>query len=661
MKTSDKKWIRVRIYLVAIFFIIGLGANLLRAYQLQVLERDKLNELALSGYKAEVKLPPKRGTIYDRDGHILADSVEVGSVYANPRQIENKKITAGHLALSLDESSKDILKLLEKDSSFVWVKRRVSPEKINQIKSFGLKGIGFTTETRRFYPGKDLAGHLLGFAGNDNQGLEGIEKFYDDALKGPNETLLQMRDAVGRPFYISEPEGDGQDMRNLVLTIDKDIQYKAQEVLEAQVKKTNAKSGQCIVMDPGTGEILAMAVAPSFNPNIFNEFTSADWRNRIVTDCYEPGSTMKAFLLSAALEKNIISPNTTFYCENGVYTVGGKTIHDDVHKYGTLSASDIVVLSSNIGAVKMGQKVGYEVYYNHLKDFGFGEKTGIDLLGERNGSIRSPENAREIDRATAFYGHGLSVTSLQLATAMCSIANGGRLMRPYLVKEIKDQSGNMVKRNQPVMVRRVLSEDTTRDVKRVLEGVVSEKGTAEKASITGFRVAGKTGTARKIDEQTGKYSNQKHVSIFVGFVPVDNPEMVILVAIDEPKGVSYGGYIAGPVFSEVGKWSLNNMHVQPDLQVASSDTDREAVLDNGPAGKSNVVRKPIIEETADMASSDGVPDFSGQTIRQVLKTGKSMGLDVIVDGTGTAVMQSPAAGTPREGITSINVTFKPAV
>jgi cell division protein FtsI (penicillin-binding protein 3) len=660
MKTSDKKWIRVRIYLVAIFFVIGLGANMLRAYRLQVIDRDKLNELALSGYKAVVKLPPKRGTIYDRDNHILADSVEVGSVYANPRQIENKKITAGHLALSLDESSKDILKLLEKDSPFVWVKRRVSPEKINQIKSFGLKGIGFTTETRRFYPGKDIAGHLLGFAGNDNQGLEGIEKYYDGVLKGPNETLIQMRDAVGRPFYISEPEADGQDMKNLVLTIDRDIQYKAQEALEAQVKKSNAKSGQCIVMNPDTGEILAMAIAPSFNPNIFNEFNSADWRNRIITDCYEPGSTFKAFLLSAALEKNLITPNTNFYCENGEYYIGGHTIHD-THKYETLSTSDIVVLSSNIGAIKIGQKLGYEYYYEYLKNFGFGVKTGIDLRGERNGSLRSPQAAREVDKANAFFGHGLSVTSLQLATAMSSIANGGKLMRPYLVKEITDQSGNVVKSNQPVMVRRVLSEDTTRDVKRVLEGVVSEKGTAEKAAITGFRVAGKTGTSQKIDEKTGTYSHQNYVSIFVGFVPVDDPKLVILVMVDEPKGSTYGGLVAGPVFSEVGKWALNNMHVQPDVQVASSDIKQETVFDEEPARQSNVVRKPIIEETADMESPGGVPDFNGQTIRQVLKKGKSLGLDVIVDGTGTAVMQSPSAGTPLEGITSINVTFKPAV
>jgi cell division protein FtsI (penicillin-binding protein 3) len=665
MKTSDKKWIRIRIYLVAIFFIIGLGINLFRAYKLQVLDGKKLNALAISGYKAVVKLPPKRGTIYDRDGHELAASIEVGSIYANPRLIEDKKMTADHLALVLDEPGKNILALLNKESPFVWIKRRVRPEKIDKLKSINLKGVGFTTETRRYYPGKDIAGQLLGFVGNDNQGLEGIEKYYDQVLKGPDETLIQMRDAVGRPFYMSQPEGDGQDMRNITLTINKDIQYKAQNALEAEIKATSAKGGQCLIMKPDTGEILAMAVYPSFNPNIFNNFNFSDWRNRIVTDCFEPGSTIKAFLLSVALENQVVTPETTFYCENGEYHYGGHIIHD-THKHGTLSVSDIVTLSSNIGAIKIGQKVGYERFYKNLKNFGFGEKEGIDLTGERNGTIRAPQVAREIDQANAFFGHGMSVTSLQLATAMCSIANGGKLMRPYLVKEMTDQTGKVVVQNQPVTVRRVLSEDTTRRVKKVLENVVSEKGTAAKAAITGYSVAGKTGTSQKIDERTGGYSHEKYVSVFVGFVPVNNPEMVILVMIDEPKGTGYGGLVAAPVFSEVGKWSLNNMRINPDLKVDPPDMVQEARTNiPEPASQPNAVRMAIPEDAVpegpDTASVPLIPDFSGKTMREVLQKGGSLGLNVIIDGTGKAVMQSPAAGSPLEGITSIKVTFKPSV
>jgi cell division protein FtsI (penicillin-binding protein 3) len=664
MKTSDKKWIRIRIYLVAIFFIIGLGINLYRAYILQVVDRQKLNTYARSGYQAIVKLPPKRGTIYDRNGNELAVSLEAGSIYANPRLIEDKKLTAGHLALCLDESTSGILALLNKESPFVWIKRRVSSDKISQLKSMKLKGIGFTTETRRYYPGKDIAGQLLGFVGSDNQGLEGIEKYYETALKGPDETLIQLRDAVGRPFYMSEPEGDGQDMRNITLTIDKAIQYKAQEALEAEIKATSAKGGQCLIMKPDTGEILAMAVAPSFNPNIFNEYKFSDWRNRIVADCFEPGSTIKSFLMATALENKVVTPETAFYCENGQYTIGGHTVHD-THKHGTLTVSDIVTLSSNIGAIKIGQKVGYERFYDQLKKLGFGEKTGIDLKGERDGTVRAPQAAMEIDKANAYFGHGMLVTSLQLATAMCTIANGGRLMKPYLVKEMTDQAGKIVAKNQPVEVRRVWSESTTRQAKIVLENVVSEKGTAQKAAISGYTVAGKTGTPQKINEENGTYSHEKHLSVFVGFVPATNPEMVILVMVDEPRGTGYGGLVAAPVFSQVGKWALNTMRINPDAPIESPKIVKEAKAKNPEApSKANVVRKAIVEEAdtqdADMAAAELVPDFSGQTIRQVIQKGKALGLNVIVDGTGNAIAQYPQAGSPLSGITFIKVTFKPS-
>jgi cell division protein FtsI (penicillin-binding protein 3) len=663
MKTSDKKWIRIRIYLVAVFFILGLSANLFRAYQLQVLEREKLNTLAQSGYKDVVKLPPKRGTIYDRDQTILADSVEVGSIYANPRVIENKASVAGHLALSLGVSSQEILKILQKDSPFVGVKRKVSPDKIEQIKTKGLKGIGFTTESRRYYPQKDIAGQVLGFSGADNQGLEGIEKYYDDILKGPEETLVEMHDAVGKAFYISQPEGDGQDMKSVTLTIDKDIQYKAQEALAAQIKATNAAGGQCLIMDPKTGEILAMAVSPSFNPNIFNEFTSSDWKNRTITDCYEPGSTFKTFLVSAAIEERVITPESTFYCEAGQYKVGKHIIHD-THKLGTLSATDIVVESSNIGAVKIGQKLGYQTFYDYLKKFGFGVKAGIELKGERDGSVRSPERSVEIDRANAYFGHGVAVTSLQLATAISAIANGGNLMRPYLVKEIKDQSGNVVKTTEPLVVRRVISEETARKVTRIMEGVVSEKGTAVKATIPGFRVAGKTGTAQKI-EANGTYSHSKYIAVFVGFLPADNPKMTILVMLDEPHGITYGGLVAAPVFSEVGKWSLNNLRIQPGSDVKNPEIVKQDKVEvKEPEKESNEVEDEAPaaedEETGGVEIAR-VPDFSGQTMREVLKNGKAMGLSVVLDGTGRAITQYPLAGAPLEGVTSVTVTFQPSV
>jgi len=647
MKVEDKKWIRIRIYLVAIFFLCGLTTILLRALQLQVFEREKLDAIARAGYNDVVKLLPKRGTIYDREGHELAVSVEVDSIYANPKLIEDKVKTASQLALHLNVSQNSILSLLKKNSPFVWIDRRLSPEKIRQIKALGLNGVGFTTESRRYYPGMDIAGHLLGFVGDDNQGLEGLEKKYDDVLSGPQRTLIQMVDRLGRPFFISNPDsGNNHDLYNLTLTIDKDIQYKAQQALEEVVQKTKGKSGQCLVMDPVTGEMLAMAVVPSFNPNIFREYSPDQWRNRTIADCYEPGSAIKAFLLAAALDKNVVAPSTKFYCEDGEYKIATHQIHD-TKKYGTLSVSDIVILSSNIGALKIGQVLGYSNYYEYLKRFGFGDRTGIELIGERQGTIRSPEAINLIDQSTIFFGQGMSVTSLQLANAMAAIANGGKLMRPYVVKAMTDESGRVVKEFHPQMIRRVLSEEISHKVTSILEDVVSERGTAPLAAITGYRVAGKTGTAQKIDPLTKGYSDEDYVAIFVGFVPVKNPRMVILVMIDEPKGIVYGGIVAGPVFREVGKWALNSLRVNPEIRLV--ETIKESPQDNIESPD-----KPILIGEANL-----LPDFRGKTMREVLKKGNQLGLDVLIDGSGMAISQEPDAGSSLEGIKTIKVSFRP--
>jgi len=651
MKVKDKKWIRVRIYLVAIFFLFGLATVLFRAFQLQVFERDRLDAIARAGYKAVLKLPPKRGTIYDREGHELAASVEVGSIYADPNIIEDKIKTAGQLALNLNESESSILSLLNKNRSFVWIKRRLPPEKIRQVKALGLKGVGFITETKRYYPGMDIAGHLLGLVGSDNHGLEGLEKKYDEVLAGPQQTLVQMRDALGRPFFISNPHGDYQNLYNLILTIDKDIQYKAQQALEETIEKVKGKSGQCLIMDPETGEILAMAVAPSFNPNIFEEYGPSQWRNRTITDCYEPGSIIKAFLLAAALEENIVTPKTNFYCENGEYQVANHTIHD-TKKYETLNVSDIVVLSSNIGALKIGMELGYSEFYEYLKKFGFGDRTGIDLIGERKGIVREPVSSKLIDQVTVFFGQGMSATSLQLLNAMASIANGGKLMKPFVVKSMTDQSGRIVKEYHPQMVRRVLSEETTEKVTEILEGVVSERGTAPLAAITGYRVAGKTGTSQKIDALTKTYSNEDFVSIFVGFMPAIDPKLVILVMIDEPKGAVYGGgTLAGPVFREVGKWALNTLRINPELRLVQ--TIEETKSDNSGSSKEVSIEHVRIE------GADLLPDFRGQTMREVLKRGNDLGLKMILEGTGMAVKQVPGPGSPIDGITSVEVSFEP--
>lgn len=652
MKVSEKKWIRFRIYFVAVFFLIGLGTILARGYQLQVLERDKLATIARAGYKGVIKLPPKRGIIYDREGHELAVSVEVGSIYARPNLVKEKSLAASQLSRILNIKKSKLKKKLNNKASFIWIKRKVSPEKVRQVKALGLVGVGSTKESRRYYPIREIGAHLIGFAGDDNQGLEGLEKKYDHVLRGPQYTLIQMRDALGRPFFVSGPESfsQGHDMHNLVLTIDKDIQYRAQQALKAAVKKARAKSGQCVIVDPNTGEVLAMAVVPIFNPNVFRKHKPYQWRNRAITDLYEPGSAIKAMLLGAALEENIVTPRTKFFCEEGEFEVVNHIIHD-TKKYRHLTVSDIVVYSSNIGSVKIGLKMGYEKFAEYLHKFGFGNRSGIDLVGERRGFVRPPKKARTIDRATIYFGQGITATSLQLAMAMGAIANGGKLMRPYVVKAIKDQKGEIVKRNSPKVVRRVLSPKIAQKVGHILEGVVSDRGTAKLAAIKGYRVAGKTGTSQKVDPRTRRYSKWKYEAIFAGFVPVDDPKLVMVVVIDEPRGKRYGGLVAGPVFSEVGAWALSHLRVNPQLRLVKAKKAPEAtdVEENKAAPK---------QEKLELAANL-LPDFKGWNMRDVLREGRAMGLKVVLEGTGFAVNQIPRAGLPLEEVKTVKVRFSP--
>jgi len=390
-------------------------------------------------------------------------------------------------------------------------------------------------------------------------------------------------------------------------------------------------------------------VAPSFNPNIFGEYGPNQWRNRTVTDIYEPGSTMKAFLLAAALEENVVSPNTRFDCEQGNALIANNEIHD-TKEYGYLTVSDIVVLSSNIGAAKIGGVLGYKRYSDYLNRFGFGTETGIGLIGERSGFVRPLESAKKIDQVTTYYGQGMSATSLQIAAAMAAIANGGKLMRPFVVKQVKDPSGRVVQETYPHMVRRVISAETAKRVAGILEGVVSERGTGPKAAIEGYRVAGKTGTSQKVDPKTKRYTD--HIAVFVGFAPLKNPKMVILVMVDEPKGVHSGGYVAGPVFRDVGAWTLTALHVNPDIRVAGMETK---------LGHS-VYKKPDVKlwPKATKGNINTIPDFRGLGMREVLTLGRSMGLEILLEGTGFAYSQVPGPGSLMEETKSIKVRFRPS-
>ncbi len=657
MKMDEKKWIRFRIYCVAAMLLLGLVVVLGRVYQLQVLQRERLGALARAGYSGVVKLPPKRGTIYDRDGHELAVSVQVGSVYAHPQQVKDKRKAAQRLSQALGESERTLLSQLEAERPFVWLKRRIDPESAKGVETMAIEGLGVTSETRRFYPGKETAAHLIGFVGNDNEGLEGLERKYDALLKGPQDTLMQMRDALGRSFYVSRSIPYAKGLHDLVLTINKAIQYKAEKVLKAAMDKTVSRSGQCLVLDPSTGEILAWAVVPGFNPNVFSSYGPETWRNRIVTDCFEPGSTIKAFLLAAALEEGAVRPSKLYDCEQGRYEFAGRTLHD-THKYGLLTVSEIITKSSNIGAVKIGQSLGYEAFGRYLRRFGFGTVTGIDVPGERGGFIRSEKKVRPIEQATMFFGQGMTVTSLQLAMAMAAIANGGNLMKPQLVKAVVDHAGRIVKKNEPEVLHRVISQSTARQVAGILEGVVEKEGTAPEAAIPGFRVAGKTGTGQKVDPATKAYSRTKFTASFVGFVPAEGPRLVILVVLDEPRKGHYGGIVAAPVFREVGSWSLNAIRVNPTTEMVAQNERPSA----GEAGRalSDEEGGAMRELQLSLRAEAGIlPDFRGRTMREVVTEVRALGLDMNLEGTGLAIQQNPKAGVPLKGVASVEVSFRP--
>ncbi len=655
--------------MTGICFLLVLGVLFLRAYQLQILEGKELSSLAKEGYTGRFTLTAQRGTIYDRNGRELALSIDVDSIYCYPKRVKDPSKTATLIANALHMKKGGVLKKLQSPRSFVWIKRKVTPEEIIRVRGLNLTGIGFTKEGRRYYPSMETGAHVIGFASQDNKGLEGIELKYNAYLEGQEIRLNRIRDALGRSLVFDGPWMEKQGPFDLVLTLDKEISYKALKALKMAVKGSGAESGVCIVMRPQTGEILAMEVVPEFNPNIFWRFRPYEWRNRAVTDCFEPGSTLKAFLLAAALEEGVVTPETVLNSEKGYYSVGNSIIHDR-RPFGMLKVSEIIKFSSNIGAIKIGQRLGAERFHHYLKRFGFGERTGIDFPGERKGNLKSIKDKSLIVQNTRYFGQGISVSPLQLAMAFGAIANGGHLMRPYLVKSIVDQSGKTIREFYPVVRRDVISSKIAKEVRGILEGVVRKGGTATKAAIDGYHVAGKTGTAQKVDPIKKTYSDKKFVAFFGGFAPSETPAIVILVALDEPKRTPYGGIVAAPVFSEVGGWTLTHLNVSPSFPPVTA----LAALQASPlAGQSEAARaralqadqqdlsypsdEEIVVHSPDLPGS--MPDLKGLGVRDVLRKARRLGLEVVVKGSGLAVEQSPAPGIPLKKQRTIKVLFRP--
>ncbi|RNC72653.1 MAG: PASTA domain-containing protein [Desulfuromonadales bacterium] len=657
MRYDAEKWITLRIRFIGGFFVLLFVLTASRAFYLQVVKRDYLLKLADRQHQKIVPLTPARGTIYDANGAALAVSVEMDSCYAEPKSVEDINDAAVKLAPVLGMPKETLHKKLQGNKNFVWLQRRLTPDVVKRIKALELDGIGFVKETKRFYPNSEIASHVIGFTGLDPEGLEGVEKRYDSTILGGTGYLVTERDALGRDVALKGTVvQNGAKGHNVTLTLDKNIQYITEKELAKAVDKSGAKAGTAIVMDPHTGRVLAMANYPTFNLNMPASSPPALWRNRAVADSYEPGSTFKVFLIAAALDEKVIRATDGVNCEGGSFSIGGRVIHD-THKYGRLSIAEVLKFSSNIGAAKIGNRLGPSRLYAYLKNFGIGERSGIDLPGEVNGNLRQASKWYPIDLATVSFGQGVTASSIQLAAAFSAIANGGVLMRPYMVEKITDNEGNVVSAVEPQPRHRVVSTETAKAVARMMEGVAVEGGTGTNAAVEGYRVAGKTGTAQKVDPVTRGYSLTKRTASFIGFVPADRPRLTILVMIDEPKTSPYGGVVAAPAFSAIALQSLCYLKVPPDSIVRS----KPQALDVKAGQPSAVQEAPVAEGTiAEAGEGVAMPNFRGMSMRQALKVMEERGLNVRLLGSGKAVEQSPVPGQRIGPSDQVWVKFVPS-
>ncbi len=558
--------------MLLIIAVLGLGFALVagRLVYLQVVDRADLTARAERQQQRVVTLEAKRGTIFDKQKRELAVSLEVESVYGVPSDIENPRHMARQLSRILREDPKTLERRLTSGKHFVWISRKVGPGRAAKVKDLGSRDVGFRFESRRFYPKKALAGTVLGFTSMDNKGLEGLERTYDKELRGVDGWVLAEKDAVGRTVF---PGGPGLQYRlpkagnDVILTIDEVIQHIADRELERAVAAARAKGGVCIVLDPGTGELLALSVAtahgrPAFNPNEPQQYKSGEWRNRGVTDVFEPGSIFKVVLAAAALEEKVVHPLEKIDCSAGSIKLADRVI-SDAHRHGVLTFTDVIADSSNVGTIKVALLLGKKRFSKYITAFGFGQKTGVDIPGEIPGLLKDSRLWSGVSIGELAIGQEIGVTPIQVAAAYGALANGGMLMKPYLVSEIVGQDSGIGKKFAPQPVGRVISRETSVKVGLMLQRVIIS-GTGKQAKPTGYSAAGKTGTAQKIDTRTGLYSKKEYVSSFVGFVPAASPKLVILVMVDTPEGDIYGGTVAAPVFRAVAEQSLAYLQVAPD-------------------------------------------------------------------------------------------------
>lgn len=662
----------------------------LRLSVIQLLRADRYQQLASEMSEEKIELQAKRGNIYDRNGVLLATDVDAESFFAVPDEVENPEEVASTFAVYSDENYDTVLKKLSKAVPFIWISRRVEAGIATEIKKKGFTGIYAVPDTRRMYPNNEVAAHLLGFVGDDGIGLEGLEKQFEDDLAGtPGWTILR-RDALGKDhsFPDSPPQRpvDGYD---LYLTIDLNYQEIVEEELRQAIQQQRATNGMILLMNPATGEILASAVEPPFDPNLAGDYDVAIRRNRVVTDPYEPGSTFKFVTAAAALEERVMTPNTTIYCERGKFDLGVHEFHD-ASEYGWLTFTQVLEKSSNVGVYKIARELGANKVYEYALKFGFGCDTGSNLTGETRGMLRPPGQWSSLSIMAIPIGQEISVTPLQLANGFAVLANGGFLNEPQILSKMVGPSNQVIQSAHTKPIRRVISGHTANVLKEILTGVI-ERGTATRAQMNGIAVVGKTGTAQKKLPGIEGYAPDAYIASFVGFVPAENPQLLGLVIIDEPQEEIYGGDVCAPLFKKVIERIISTHNIIPyiarddeikthnfKLIVESQDkplvripdwrgwpimTAVEQINEQGffvevdhdqakqvwqhePAPGQLVPRGSTIKLIGQRPSTHGqMPNLIGQSLRQAKRSLDQYFLTIKYEGSGIVVDQSPPPGT----------------
>lgn len=627
--TYRSKSDRIRVFLVLFFGFFIWGIIVFRVFSIQILEHQKYKKIAKGQHLIRMNLEAKRGIVYDRNMKVLAFNLPTHSFFAVPKKVEEKDLVAEKFSQLAGCSKEKVKNKLKTEKKFVWLKRKTEKEESEKISSWNLKGVFFRKEIKRYYPHHPLAQDILGFCDIDSRGLAGVEYRYNEILSGEDGEGIFLRDAFGNSYFTEEyPITPPISGKSLVLTLDLNLQSILEEELKKAIKKTDSDGGTGILMNPKTGEILALAFCSNKKESTFPV------KNRAISDNFEPGSTFKIVASACALEQGIKRPEDKIYAEKGIFNIKGKILHD--HKpHEWITFKEALVFSSNIGIAKVTLEVGKENFLKYVKKFGFGEKTGIDLPGESKGYLPSSSKLSDYTLSVFSVGQGVSLTAIQLITAYAAVVNGGFLMKPYVVKKVLDQDDKPEKKFGPTVRRQVISERTSRILVDFLKGVVS-RGTGMEAKIEGISIGGKTGTAQKPDLVNGGYKDGEYIASFVGFFPAEDPKIIGLVTLDNPKGKHFGGQTAGPAFKSI----VSKIFSLQKTPFASSE---KVIIEKN--SEKNVEKDLYSDKELSKEKLLKVPDVTGLTAREAALILSSYDVDFRLSGSGIVANQEPEAGT----------------